>query len=68
MTLAASIGYTAATTYAEAAAPYCRWLVSAAAERGWRAAFPALAAYPEDLFDYAAEDAVLSSLDVMAVT
>jgi hypothetical protein len=43
-------------------------LVSAAAERGWRAAFPALAAYPEDLFDYAAEDAVLSSLDVMAVT
>lgn len=47
--------------YADHVQPAVHWL----AQRNpadWRAAFPQLAAYPWDLFDYAAEDAYLAAL------
>jgi nucleoside-diphosphate-sugar epimerase len=59
---AASLGYRPQTTYPEAVGPICTWLVGAAAGKDWRAVFPALAAYPYDLFDYRLEDAMLARL------
>jgi len=41
--------------YADGIATYIDWLRGVPAE-GWRTAFPQLAAYPWDMFDYAAED------------
>lgn len=57
---ARAIGYRPVGGYAETIASTCRWLADGAAGGDWRAAFPALAAYPWDLFDYAREDAWLS--------
>ena len=51
-------GYTPAATYSPQAA--VQWLADHASG-GWRAAFPQLAAYPYDLFDYDAEDRFFSS-------
>ena len=59
---AAALGYRPQTTYPEAVGPICTWLVQAAAGKDWRAVFPALAAYPYDLFDYQLEDAMLARL------
>jgi nucleoside-diphosphate-sugar epimerase len=59
---ATSLGYRPQTTYPEAVGPICSWLVRAAAGRDWRVVFPALAAYPYDLFDYQLEDAMLARL------
>ncbi len=59
---AASLGYRPQTTYPEAVGPICSWLVRAATGKDWRVVFPALAAYPYDLFDYRLEDAMLARL------
>jgi nucleoside-diphosphate-sugar epimerase len=59
---AASLGYRPQTTYPEAVGSICSWLVRAAAGKDWRVVFPALAAYPCDLFDYRLEDAMLARL------
>lgn len=56
---ALGLGYSPATTYADAVGATCDWLVGEAADGDWRERYPALAAYPRDLFDYAAEDAFL---------
>ena len=45
--------------YAVAVGPAIDWLAEVR-PKDWRAAFPQLAAYPWDLFDYAAEDRFLS--------
>jgi nucleoside-diphosphate-sugar epimerase len=58
---AKAIGYTPAADYEQAITPYLEWLTGAEPER-WRTAFPQLARYPYDLFDYAAEDAVASGV------
>ena len=57
---AAASGFAGAQPYREGTAGI-DWLAQQPPE-GWRAAFPQLAAYPWDLFDYAAEDAYLASL------
>jgi nucleoside-diphosphate-sugar epimerase len=56
---AAALGFAGATAYGEGLPELCAELVARARDRDWRDVFPALAAYPEDLFDYAAEDRVL---------
>ena len=58
---ARDLGYVPKTTYADAMKSTCDWLVETAADGDWKARFPVLAAYPRDLFDYAAEDAFLAS-------
>lgn len=57
---ARAIGYRPVGRYPETVAATCRWLADGAAGDDWRAAFPALATYPWDLFDYAREDAWVS--------
>jgi nucleoside-diphosphate-sugar epimerase len=59
---ATSLGYRPQTDYLEATGPICSWLVQAAAGKDGRVQFPALAAYPYDLFDYQVEDALLARL------
>ena len=55
------LGYHPVATYAESLPETVEWLEAQLAERDWREAFPLLAgAYP-DLFDYAAEDALLTT-------
>lgn len=56
MSRAEALGYRPVATYGDAVGVTCRALEAAAAGQGWREAFPGLAAYPGDLFDYAAED------------
>ena len=53
---AVDLGYSPATTYADAVRPICDWLVETAGDGDWRERFSVLASYPWDLFDYAAED------------
>jgi len=53
---AVALGYLPVTTYAESVGTICDWLIEAAAGRDWREAFPVLASYPYDQFDYASED------------
>jgi len=53
---ATALGYAPATTYADAVGAVCDGLIQDAAGRDWREAFPVLASYPDELFDYAAED------------
>jgi nucleoside-diphosphate-sugar epimerase len=52
---AAELGCAPAVRYEDAVGPVCDYL---AVQHGsdWRGLFPVLAAYPRDLFDYAAED------------
>ena len=57
------LGYRQAVTYEEALYETLEWALSACAGRDWREVFPRLAAYPTDLFDYAAEDAFLAGLN-----
>jgi nucleoside-diphosphate-sugar epimerase len=59
MAAAEAIGYRPAGSYAETVAPFVDWLKQLAPV-DWRKAFPGLAAYPSDIFDYAAEDAALT--------
>jgi nucleoside-diphosphate-sugar epimerase len=58
----AELGYQPVTGYRDAVADVCAWLRARGSSDGWRDQFPVLAAYPEDLFDYAAEDDALRSL------
>jgi nucleoside-diphosphate-sugar epimerase len=59
MTSARDLEYVPATTYETAMPAVCAWLTEAGDAGDWRKAFPILAAYPGDLFDYAAEDRFL---------
>ena len=54
------LGYEPVTTYEASLPETLEWLERTAAGRDWREVFPGLAAYPEDLFDYAAEDLLLA--------
>lgn len=58
---ALALGYRPATDYAQAVGLSCDWLRQHDVET-WQTAFPVLAAYPIQLFDYAAEDAFLKML------
>ncbi|CAN7627369.1 NAD-dependent epimerase/dehydratase family protein [Bosea sp. LjRoot9] len=53
---ALALGYRPVATYREASKTACDWLVKTAPSN-WREAFPVLASYSRDLFDYAGEDA-----------
>ena len=53
-----AFGYVPIGTYGETAASTFAWLRSVEIEN-WKAAFPVLAAYPWELFDYGGEDALL---------
>jgi nucleoside-diphosphate-sugar epimerase len=55
---AAALGYKPVATYRRASKETCDWLTRAA-PRNWREAFPVLASYPQEHFDYAAEDSFL---------
>ena len=61
MGAATALGYRPATSYPSAVGPICDGL-AAAQGQDWKTLFPVLASYPGDLFDYAAEDAFLSTL------
>ncbi len=56
---ALDLGYSPPVTYADAVKSTCDWLVESAVDENWQDRFPALAAYPREHFDYAAEDAFL---------
>ena len=58
MEAADRLGYRPAGSYAETLPPYVDWMKANAAD--WKAAFPMFQHYPEDPFDYAAEDAALA--------
>jgi nucleoside-diphosphate-sugar epimerase len=60
MSAAMAFGYQPVTGYAEGVGAMCKWLVELS-PKDWRAAFPGLAAYPNDQFDYAAEDVFFKS-------
>jgi nucleoside-diphosphate-sugar epimerase len=54
------LGYVPAASYAEALAVTVPWAIEATKGRDWREVFPALARYPEEQFDYEAEDSFLA--------
>jgi nucleoside-diphosphate-sugar epimerase len=58
---ALDLGYSPATTYADAVKSVCDWLVATAGNGDWKERFPTLARYPRDLFDYASEDEFFSA-------
>jgi nucleoside-diphosphate-sugar epimerase len=51
------LGYSPATTYADAVGATCDWLVDDAANGDWKERYPVLASYPRNHFDYEVEDA-----------
>ncbi|MEX0168809.1 NAD-dependent epimerase/dehydratase family protein [Streptomyces sp. LMG1-1-1.1] len=51
------LGYRPVVSYAASLPETVAWLVGHLADRDWREAFPGLAKYGVDFFDYAAEDA-----------
>jgi nucleoside-diphosphate-sugar epimerase len=55
---AAALGYNPVATYRGASKATCEWLARAA-PGNWRDAFPNLASYSHEHFDYAAEDSFL---------
>ncbi|WP_137990739.1 NAD-dependent epimerase/dehydratase family protein [Streptomyces vilmorinianum] len=55
------LGYRPVVSYAESLPATVEWLTGRLAGREWREAFPGLAKYEVDFFDYAAEDAWLAS-------
>jgi len=55
------LGYRPVVTYEESLPATVAYLTEALAGREWREAFPGLAKYGVDLFDYAAEDAWLAA-------
>jgi nucleoside-diphosphate-sugar epimerase len=56
----AELGYREAAGYADALPGALAWVVEACSGRDWRDVLPTLASYPQELFDYAAEDAYLA--------
>jgi nucleoside-diphosphate-sugar epimerase len=57
MDAANALGFRPAGSYAETLPPYVAWMKANA--ENWKTAFPTFGHYPEDPFDYAAEDAAL---------
>ncbi|MBB4981859.1 MULTISPECIES: NAD-dependent epimerase/dehydratase family protein [Streptomyces] len=55
------LGYRPVVSYAESLPETVEWLAGHLKGREWREAFPGLAKYQVDFFDYAAEDAWLAS-------
>ncbi|MFF0558734.1 NAD-dependent epimerase/dehydratase family protein [Streptomyces sp. NPDC004266] len=55
------LGYRPVVSYAESLPETVEWLAGQLKGREWRDAFPGLAKYQVDFFDYAAEDAWLAS-------
>ncbi|MFD5370875.1 NAD-dependent epimerase/dehydratase family protein [Streptomyces sp. NPDC127103] len=55
------LGYRPVVSYADSLPETIAWLTERVAGRAWREAFPGLAKYGMDFFDYAAEDAWLAS-------
>ncbi|MFE5944084.1 NAD-dependent epimerase/dehydratase family protein [Streptomyces sp. NPDC056480] len=55
------LGYRPVVSYADSLPETVAWLTGRVAGREWREAFPGLAKYGVDFFDYAAEDAWLAS-------
>ncbi|WP_017241406.1 NAD-dependent epimerase/dehydratase family protein [Streptomyces sp. SS] len=55
------LGYRPVVSYAGSLPETVEWLTGHLADRDWREAFPGLAKYGVDFFDYAAEDAWLAS-------
>ncbi|MFI1657099.1 NAD-dependent epimerase/dehydratase family protein [Streptomyces sp. NPDC020472] len=55
------LGYRPVVSYAESLPATVEWLAGQLKGREWRDAFPGLAKYQVDFFDYAAEDAWLAS-------
>ena len=62
MSAALEFGYRPVTNYDVAVGAMCKWLVDLR-PKDWRAAFPVLASYPYEQFDYAAEDKFLKELN-----
>ena len=58
---AGELGYSPATTYADAVKLTCNWLIETASEGDWRERFPVFRPPPEP-FDYAAEDRLLDAM------
>ena len=61
MTAALALGYNPVAAYREAVGEMCKWLVELS-PADWRSAFPVLASYPNEQFDYAAEDVFLRGI------
>jgi hypothetical protein len=59
MSAALAFGYQPVTAYEDAVGAMCNWL-AALAPQDWRAAFPVLASYSNEQFDYVAEDVFFS--------
>jgi nucleoside-diphosphate-sugar epimerase len=57
---AGELGYSPATTYADAVKLTCNWLVETSSDGDWREKFPGLAR-SLDLFDYSKEDRLLDA-------
>jgi nucleoside-diphosphate-sugar epimerase len=53
------LGYQQVASYAESLGPTIEWALDACRGRDWRDVFTDLARYPDNLFDYDAEDAYL---------
>jgi len=62
MVAARRLGWEPVTTYAEALPGLVDAARAEVGERDWREVYPVLTRYPWDLFDYAAEDALLARL------
>lgn len=59
---AIAAGYTPATTYADAIPALVKAAITEVGDRDWHEIYPALAAYPVELFDYEAEDKLMQQL------
>ena len=55
-----AIGYAPVADYATGTVPACRWLLDNVPREGWASVLTGLSKYPDDLFDYAAEDVWLT--------
>jgi len=58
---AGELGYSPATTYADAVTLTCNWLIETASEGDWRERFPVFRPPPEP-FDYAEEDRLFDAM------
>lgn len=59
--VAPSEDFEGAGSYESLVAPAVQWLIEATCDQSWKEVLPALAAYPFDLFDYAADELALQS-------
>jgi nucleoside-diphosphate-sugar epimerase len=63
MTAAEALGYRPVGAFSDLAAEICRATIQAAGD-DWRTAFPVLAGYGYDLFDYTEEDRALNAIEL----